>query len=480
MRLISTRSWSQCEHFNSSCQLPVMPISVAEAELSGKKVEKLQQVESTFDCLDELLAKERQYFTDSVKKLFEEQAKVKAAKREEISGVLVKLESVVESTEAFLRSQDSSALLEGMARQTQDIEDVKTLASNVSTSPTVVITEMEVVMRSPEQFLEQWHADNFIHAKGDPLRSHLLGNFLERDVPINQTSSYTFRVDSHAVQEGALFTASILCCRDGTSEAVALKKITPEQYSLSFVPQKRGRHELHIMYNDTHICGSPISVYVTIPPQQMKALSTIEVKSCNGGIVCYRGKVYVSRGRCIGALDPLTRSFEETIQPDHEVQVCGIVVTQDHIFATDVSNESVVKMNRNGTVIKSVRGDDMYFPCSIQRSRNKKLYVCDQSEDRIQEDLNVIQVLGNKYTNRFKTPENVAFDNDGRIYVADFNNHRIQVLSPQGQHIRNVSSNSGELKNPVALAIHRNSIYVVDYALKRVSCSLHTGWGIRC
>ena len=157
MRLISTRSWSQCEHFNSSCQLPVMPISVAEAELSGKKVEKLQQVESTFDCLDELLAKERQYFTDSVKKLFEEQAKVKAAKREEISGVLVKLESVVESTEAFLRSQDSSALLEGMARQTQDIEDVKTLASNVSTSPTVVITEMEVVMRSPEQFLEQWH-----------------------------------------------------------------------------------------------------------------------------------------------------------------------------------------------------------------------------------------------------------------------------------------------------------------------------------
>ena len=133
-------------------------------------------------------------------------------------------------------------------------------------------------LTSPEQFLEQWRANNFVYKMEDPLKSHLHGHYLELDVSINQTSTYTFCVDPQAIQEQVSFIASLLCCRDGTSEAVAVKRITPEQYSLSFVPQKRGRHELHVIYNDTHICGSPIPVYVTIPPQKLKEpISTTEI-----------------------------------------------------------------------------------------------------------------------------------------------------------------------------------------------------------
>ena len=101
--------------------------------------------------------------------------------------------------------------------------------------------------------------------------------------------------------------------RDGTSESVAFKKITPEQYSLSFVPQKRGRHELHIMYNDTHICGSPIPVYVTIPLQQLKTISTIKT-TCGGGVKCYEDKIHFSRGTEIRVLTPTTGSTEKVIK----------------------------------------------------------------------------------------------------------------------------------------------------------------------
>ena len=239
----------QTLHQKMSTALSV--ISTAETELVKNEESKLQQVESTFDALAKLLARERHYFTESIKKSIQEQKATDAAKKEEISEVLGKLDSVVKSAENAFRACPNLALLE-MADQ--DHQDIVQQASSLSTGPAVAL-EREMKLTSPEQFLEQWRANNFVYKMEDPLKSHLHGHYLELDVSINQTSTYTFCVNPQAIQEQVSFTASLLCCRDGTSEAVAVEKITPEQYSLSFVPQKRGRHELHIMYNDTHICG---------------------------------------------------------------------------------------------------------------------------------------------------------------------------------------------------------------------------------
>ena len=115
-----------------------------------------------------------------------------------------------------------------------------------------------------------------------------------------------------------------------------MEKITPEQYSLSFVQQKRGRHELHIMYNDTHICGSPIPVYVTMPPQQLKEpISTREMEN-KGSIKCYAGRVYLASRSAEGivVLDAITRSIERVIKFP---SVCEIIDTTQEGLETPIA-----------------------------------------------------------------------------------------------------------------------------------------------
>ena len=98
-------------------------------------------------------------------------------------------------------------------------------------------------------------------------------------------------------------------------------------------------------------------------------------------------------------LDAITRSIERVIKLP---SVCEILVTKEHIFATDTDQDGVVKMDKNGTIIESVgrfgniRGQFSY-PNGIRQSKEKEIYVCDSYNHRIQvfdEDLNFIRIIG--------------------------------------------------------------------------------------
>ena len=218
-----------------------------------------------------------------------------------------------------------------------------------------------------------------MYAEGDPFKGHFDKSFDPLNLPINETSTSTLHIKN---VKGSLFKKATmkahLDCRDGTSETVVVEKITPEQYSLSFVPQKRGRHELHIMYNDTHICGSPIPVYVTIPPQQFmlkEPISTKELEN-NGRIKFHGGKIYLtsSSNRGIHILDSSSKSTERVIMIP---RVNEVLVTHKHIYATDSNQHKIVKLDIDGVVIKSVGGrgtnpGQFHYPNGIRQSK----YMC--------------------------------------------------------------------------------------------------------
>ena len=72
----------------------------------------------------------------------------------------------------------------------------------------------------------------------------------------------------------------------------------------------------------------------------------------------------------------------------------------------------------------------------------------------------------------FENPDDLDFDDAGNLYIVDQNNHRTQVLTPQGQHVRNIGrhgSGRGELNRPVSAAVHRNMIYITDTSNERIS-----------
>ena len=69
-------------------------------------------------------------------------------------------------------------------------------------------------------------------------------------------------------------------------------------------------------------------------------------------------------------------------------------------------------------------------------------------------------------------PWGMALDAEGRLYVADRGNARIQIFSPDGKYLRSFGrkgSGPGELNGPVDVAVtHDGFVFVADAGNQRV------------
>ena len=74
---------------------------------------------------------------------------------------------------------------------------------------------------------------------------------------------------------------------------------------------------------------------------------------------------------------------------------------------------------------------------------------------------------------QFDRPFGIGVDQEGNLYVADTNNHRVQVLSSEGTFIKHIGSKGtgpGEFKYPIGITIdqRRRRMIVTDYENQRV------------
>jgi len=77
-----------------------------------------------------------------------------------------------------------------------------------------------------------------------------------------------------------------------------------------------------------------------------------------------------------------------------------------------------------------------------------------------------------KWKGWFKVATGTAVGSEGNIYVADFDNHRIQKFSPKGGYITafgEAGSGAGQFDRPTDVAIDSNGrVYVVDFGNNRI------------
>ena len=124
----------------------------------------------------------------------------------------------------------------------------------------------------------------------------------------------------------------------------------------------------------------------------------------------------------------------------------------------------------------------LHYPTDLEWSEGR-LVVADAYNNRIQvftEDGEAVArwggILGSGLpgdgTGSFRVATGVAVDALGRIYVADFKNHRIQVFTGNGKVITvfgSQGSGPGEFERPTDLDIGTDGrIYVVDFGNDRI------------
>ena len=168
----------------------------------------------------------------------------------------------------------------------------------------------------------------------------------------------------------------------------------------------------------------------------------------------------------------------------------GLAIRDDVVFVVDGRNHRVQKFGLDGKYIGQFGsfGDgpgQLNTPWGIDVDKNGNVFVADWRNDRVQSftaagewlqsfgkpgtggDHSIVRLHGGlreipKTPGEFNRPTGVAVDNDGDIYVADWLNNRVQVLTLEGRFITEFTGDGGLSKAGV-----QHLTQAVDFSRQR-------------
>ena len=273
----------------------------------------------------------------------------------------------------------------------------------------------------------------------------------------------------------------------------SVKKRKDGQFEMSYQASSRGRHQLHIKVEGEHIKGSPFSVTVKLPVQELGT----PVRSINGvnkpwGVaINQQGQVVVvEQGlNCVSIFNSTgkkIRSFGSRGSGRGQFNIPYGVAIDDYgnILVADTYNHRIQKFSSDGrfTAAVGTKGSgQLQFssPIGIKiNPQTKKVYVADHDNHRVQvlqHNLTFFSSFGSHGIDpgQLSSPWDVAFDSANNVYVADWGNRRIQVFSENGEFLRQIGKSGtgqGELSNPAKITIdNEDKIYVTENGNHRVS-----------
>ena len=148
-----------------------------------------------------------------------------------------------------------------------------------------------------------------------------------------------------------------------------------------------------------------------------------------------------------------------------------------NIYVADGHNDRIQKFTSDGKFITALGKDrDKQLEFDVPRGiavhpSSKKLYIADYNNHRFQ-ILNPNLTFSSSFGSRgggngqFRNPSDVAFDSSGNVYVTDTNNHRIQVFTAEGGYLRQFrhGKGNGKLNWPTGITIDSDDVvYVTEY-----------------
>ncbi|MBL9214775.1 MAG: SMP-30/gluconolactonase/LRE family protein [Opitutaceae bacterium] len=151
------------------------------------------------------------------------------------------------------------------------------------------------------------------------------------------------------------------------------------------------------------------------------------------------------------------------------------VDSRDHVWVTDIAYHQVFEFDRDGRLLRqwgeagTVGADAAHFnmPTDVAVAPDGAFYVSDgYGNSRVVQfsaDGKFLRQWGRRGTGpgEFNTPHGVALDAEGRVYVADRENDRLQVFTPDGEFL--AQWRSPAIGRPFGIRIGRDGlVYVTD------------------
>jgi predicted membrane-bound mannosyltransferase/DNA-binding beta-propeller fold protein YncE len=209
----------------------------------------------------------------------------------------------------------------------------------------------------------------------------------------------------------------------------------------------------------------------TLPSDPFKALH------CEG---CAANAVFGGQGNQPGLLD---HPRDISAGPDGNLYVADALNSRIVVFSPD--GAYLNQLGTPGSVEQNAPGGTFHEPWGIAVGNDGKIYIADTWNHRVQvldQNGTFLQTWGAfeqvppgtvGRPDGFWGPRDIAVDAQNRVYVADTGNKRVRVYDGQGTWLYDIGqggSDQGQLDEPVGLAINSetNEIYVADTWNRRI------------
>ena len=234
-------------------------------------------------------------------------------------------------------------------------------------------------------------------------------------------------------------SVEVKCLSNGDILQADVSDMGQGKYQVSYCPKSRGDHEIAISVNDKMIPRSPFSLVVWQPPSQL--------------------------GRCQGMINGFTGPKGLALKENGNLLVC------------EWNGGRVVELDDLGRQVRSIGSGQLIHPASVAVSKQGTIYVVDAAGEKscvkaFSSSGDLIYSVGKEGAGlgEFKNPRGVALSNKNELLVCDRDNYRIQVFSPNLEHVRcidlkNLDQHLAKPSHPNDIAFDSSgNMLVTDYA----------------
>ncbi len=444
-----------------------------ETTLQSQKLKEKESINDTFDLILGEIMEVKNDITMNMEKRFEEQLSIQQSKTAEFKQFLEIISSALESTEKIDCEQP---VIEEIIAQKQILQELYHQVRGVKLQEVQVprierkLKFMSNIFNPRKSLRYEWPEYKCNFDKIERLKS----------LQLNKEYTIDFYPSSLTIKATEI-KSKLICSTDNTFAYNTITALLGDAFRLSLTPKQPGKHVLQILYHGAHICGSPIPTLVQLSTSY-QSISQAAISEA-AGIKCYDNKAYVtSFGKEVHVLELDKTGGFTHVNVIPLPGVNEIIVHQNHFYYTEILEHTVVKADLSGQITATVgemgsKLGHFHTPNGIAiNNKTDEIFVCDTCNHRIQvldSNLNFIRAIGKEGVgpSEFHHPGHIVLDKESNMYVVEYSNHRVQVFTPRGTHIRFIN----EVPHPIAADIFRDHIYITNVALSCISVYTLTG-----
>ena len=476
------------------------PLAKIQTNISAatRKVEKVERevseqhkavagtIEQSFKQLHEILHKREKQLLDRASELKQEKLDNLGAQKKGFALATSEIQGLVEFVERSVENATDEEFMSLQQHIQEQIQEQCAKHERIDLTPAEVANvDVRVACAEGISDLCQKNAEVFI-LRVDPIKCTAEGPGT-KVAEVGKSVQFTVRTvyqNGQLCREQQVVEAEL---KSVLNDSVTHTKVTSKGrgvYDVTYTPEVRGRHSLIVNVNGVLIAGSPFQVSANIYPTQLvEPVRVVEGVNYPWGIAFNsKQQLVVAEERKVTVFDREGKKVQ-TITCEKFSCPNGVAVDKgDNIYVSDMLNSSLLKLSKEGKLMKVVgrkgtQPGEFKDPGMI-KIINDKLYVCDRENHRVQilnTELEYVNSFGCRGygDGRFNCPNDIAQDRAGNLYVTDRYNNRVQVFDCKGQFLSTFSKKdaaSKQLKCPFGICVSSDQlVYVSDWVNKCVS-----------